>query len=371
MKNNFCIGMVAALLATSCNLSPQGFEIKGKASAELEGKMVYLSEYTGRDSFVRDSARVQEGAFMFRGIQDSISNYKLSFIRDKGQVDLSAVMVLENASYRVSVDSVIRITGSPLNNSLRALLDTNAVLCKKSIVASAELESLKRKGELTPEIESALNAIIEDVYARSQHNEIAFIEQNKNNVAGAYVFASHIHNFDDDTKRQIINSAGPDFLRYQPIELMKQELNKKRAAAVGEMFIDVTLPTPDGESLRLSDVVGKQKITIVHFWASWCAPCRAEMPNIINNYQRFKDKGLEIVGVSFDKQGDRWREYIQDNKLSWLHMSDLGHWHSEAGVLYAVSSIPHVVLINECGEVVSRGLLGNDLTNKLAELLID
>lgn len=370
MKKNLFLGALAVIAtASSCSLSPRGYEIKGTANPALEGKMVFLGKMEGKEFIARDTAIVKDGTFLFTGSQDSVRNYVLSAERvDEMRIPMT-YFVLENAKYNVSLDSVIVVKGTPLNDSLRALIDANLELRKKLISANREIQRLKDSNELTPEKEAGLRAVVDSSNKRTQQNNIEFIEANKNNVAGALIFSWNAYGFDDETKEKIIASAGPEFKNDPAVMKIKDLLDVVKRTAEGQMFVDVVMPTPDGSTLALSDVVKNNKLTLVDFWATWCAPCRAEMPNVISIYEQYKGKGLEVVGISFDKDETRWKDYIKDNNIQWKNMSDLQHWQSEAGRLYGVNSIPHVMLIDQSGKIVSRGLHGQELRAKVEELL--
>ena len=137
----------------------------------------------------------------------------------------------------------------------------------------------------------------------------------------------------------------------------------------GSKFIDFTVPALDGKQVKLADVVAKNKITMVDFWASWCGPCRMEMPNVVEAYKQFHDKGLEIVGVSLDESKKDWETAVKDMCMNWIQTSDLKGWECEAARLYGVRGIPACVLINQKGEIVGRDLRAEELHARLAELL--
>ncbi len=127
-----------------------------------------------------------------------------------------------------------------------------------------------------------------------------------------------------------------------------------------------TGPTPEGGTVSLESLRGK--VVLIDFWASWCGPCRRENPNVVKVYDKYKDKGFEILGVSLDKTKDRWIKAIADDQLSWLHISDLKGWQSQYGRLYGVSSIPQTVLVDREGKILARNLRGAALEQKLAEI---
>ena len=144
---------------------------------------------------------------------------------------------------------------------------------------------------------------------------------------------------------------------------------KQKATAAGQKFIDFEMLTPDGKPVKLSDYVGKGKVVLVDFWASWCGPCRREMPNIVEAYAKYKGKNFEIVGVSLDQDADKWKDAIKKLNITWPQMSDLKGWQNEGAQLYAVNSIPHTMLVDADGTILARGLHGEKLQTKLEEVL--
>lgn len=139
--------------------------------------------------------------------------------------------------------------------------------------------------------------------------------------------------------------------------------------AIGSKAPDFTLKDPYGNPVSLSSLEGQY--VLIDFWASWCAPCRRENPNVVRIYNEFSSQGFEILGVSLDEDRDRWLAAIEEDNLGWRHVSDLRGWSSAAGRLYGVNSIPHTVLIDPEGVIVSKNLSGDALYEKLEALLAD
>ncbi|MCC6182284.1 MAG: TlpA family protein disulfide reductase [Bacteroidia bacterium] len=136
---------------------------------------------------------------------------------------------------------------------------------------------------------------------------------------------------------------------------------------IGKEAPELILPMPNGKDLALSSLKGK--VVLVDFWASWCAPCMKEMPNVKRAYEKFKNKGFEILGVSLDKDRDAWLGAISKLELKWPQVSDLKFWESEACQVYAVQSIPFTVLLDKEGTIIAKDLRGIELDKKLEEIL--
>ena len=141
------------------------------------------------------------------------------------------------------------------------------------------------------------------------------------------------------------------------------------AAETKAMYTDISLPGPQGQTVKVSDYVGKNKLVMIDFWASWCGPCIGELPYVVKAYEMFHDKGLEIVGVSLDKDKASWLAAIAQTGQKWPQKSDLKGWDCEGAALYGIQSIPANVLINEQGEIVARDLRGDALLKEVESRL--
>ena len=147
---------------------------------------------------------------------------------------------------------------------------------------------------------------------------------------------------------------------------LQQQIAGMRSFTIGAEAPDFAQATPEGKLLKLSDLRGK--VVLIDFWASWCGPCRRENPNVVRMYNVYKDKGFEILGVSLDRDRQRWLDAIEADGLTWPHVSDLQQWSNAAAQLYGVNSIPHTVLLDKEGRILARNLRGDALERKLAEI---
>lgn len=139
-----------------------------------------------------------------------------------------------------------------------------------------------------------------------------------------------------------------------------------KSVSIGMPAVDFALNDTTGNPISISSFQGK--ILLIDFWASWCRPCRIENPNVVKLYNDYKDKGFEIIGVSFDENRSKWIDAIHQDQLTWPHVSDLKGWSSAAGKLYAVNSIPATVLLDREGNIVAKNLRGDALRKKLEEI---
>lgn len=144
-------------------------------------------------------------------------------------------------------------------------------------------------------------------------------------------------------------------------------LSQQKKIDVGDKAESFSAPTPNGRELSLNEAMGK--VTIIDFWASWCKPCRMENPNVVKVYNKYHEKGLNIIGVSLDKKKEAWLKAIQDDNLQWSHVSNLQFWQEPIAQAYGVRSIPATFILDEEGNVIAKNLRGPALEEKIAELL--
>ena len=153
----------------------------------------------------------------------------------------------------------------------------------------------------------------------------------------------------------------------QLAQMAEQEKQEQANSWVGKQAPELSLPDVSGRHISLASFKGKY--VLVDFWASWCGPCRAENPNVVKAYNEFKGKNFAILGVSLDKEKDAWQEAIRSDRLEWNHVSDLKFWESEAVKTFKFNGIPYNVLIDPQGKIIAESLRGDDLENKLKEVL--
>lgn len=132
---------------------------------------------------------------------------------------------------------------------------------------------------------------------------------------------------------------------------------------------DFKMPDTDGKEVTFLSEVAKNKITLVDFWASWCAPCRQEMPNIVKIYSEYKDKGLGIIGISLDEDRSEWLNAIKQMDMTWMQLSDLNGWENAAAQIYGVQGIPFTFLVDQNGKLLKAGLRGEELHKAIDQYL--
>ena len=169
---------------------------------------------------------------------------------------------------------------------------------------------------------------------------------------------------------KMISHLTPAIAKHEQTEAIKQLIEANKANLnVGSIAPDFSAKTPEGEELALSDVMKQGKYTLIDFWAAWCGPCRRENPNLVNLYEKYHDKGLEIIGVSLDKTEAEWLGAIEKDKLTWHQISNLNFWDDPIAKQYQIRAIPASFVIDSEGNIVGKDLRGPALHSFIGNLL--
>lgn len=361
---------VAVALALVACQPDKSYVIQGKvADTALENQKVYMQAV---DTVLNvDSATVANGAFELKGKVDS-AVVRLVYIGqnlDAPDVKVVPVLVEPGAKLEITFDSLITVKGNAVNEAYSKVRAEGQVLFQKMQSVMHRYKDSRDNGTLTDSIEMTLSDEY-DVFAKEYATLVFnFAKGNMQNKLGEFVFRNEYNSFDDAQLKELIG-LGSDAFKNEPfVKKMAERLDNLEKVAVGKKFTDFTLKTPEGKEVKLSDYAGKGNFVLIDFWASWCGPCREEMPTVVEAYKKYKAKGFEVVGVSLDEDQAEWMKGIKALNISWPQMSDLKAWKSDVVPLYGIRGIPHTVLLDKEGTIIAKDLRGKELLAKLAELM--
>lgn len=330
----------------------------------LKDSLVYFRTNIG-DSMVLDSAKVTDGKFTFNGKAEEPKMASI-FLQDRrGGFNF----YVENAAIDIkgNVDSLseVKITGAPTQEEwdkfqadLKPINDQEDSLYQQFQAANMQHDTAaaaaiqKQASELDSQKEAAAKK---------------FVEQNPKSFISLNLLRSLVYSSEYADLNKMYTSLDTSLQHSVSGVKIGEQLDKMKATAIGEQAIDFTVNDVNGNPVSLSSFKGKT--VLIDFWASWCGPCRAENPNVVKAYNKYKDKNFTILGVSLDEDASKWKEAIEHDKLAWTQVSDLKGWDAEAAGKYGVKAIPANFLIDQDGKIIGHNLRGEKLEEKLAEVL--
>ena len=363
MRNVIAI-FVFALMVFSCQMAKDEFSIKGSIEGVETGK-IYLQKLVDGQPLSIDTADVVDGKFTFKGKMESPD---LRILRLNEQ-DYFAQFFLDNASVTIKAkkDSLrnTKITGSPTQDIFQIYMTEVEKLNKDMMALQAKYQNAMSTGNA----DEAEKAKI-DGQAMQDNNLFYtknFVKEHSNSVVSAYItlamLAGQVGGAELDS---IVGKFTPEIGASEYVIKLKEMIQEQKKTSVGVEAPDFTMNDTEDKPVKLSSLRGK--VVLIDFWASWCAPCRQENPNVVKLYNQYHEKGFEILGVSLDKEKENWIQAIKDDQLSWIHVSDLQYWQNAVARLYGVNAIPQTYLLDKDGKIIAKGLRSEELGKKLAEL---
>ena len=367
--------LMALLFLASCG--EKGTSVNGNLS-NAEGETVVLERLSSTAATAIDSAEI-----------GSSGDFKLNAgeIADPGfyrlRIDQNnfVILLLDKAeTAEVSGNALdfyrsYEITGSEGSVKLRTLDQRLRADYEKTDSLRRAFQGFQQAGH--PQLDSIMQSIdnaFQGMQASKREFVLKFINDNPNSLAALSAVQSLNPAEDMDVFQKVADNlaiAMPESeyvkqFKTQLVDIKSKQQSVERTA-IGVEAPEMVLKTPEGETIKLSDFRGK--VTLIDFWAAWCKPCRMENPNVVRVYNRFKDKGFEIFGVSLDQNGEKWVEAIKQDGLTWKHGSELKFWQSSFVPAYSLDGIPMTYLLDENGVIIAKGLRGDELEKKLEEIL--
>lgn len=373
---------LATIALYSCSTNSgntSGFELKGNLS-NSKGEAIYLEKLSQTGVTAIDSATIDEkGEFLMNHASPSIGFYRLRI-----NASNFCMMVLDSAQ-KVTVTGDARDLGNTFKTEGSPdtkLFSEYNTLAQGQKMRTDSLENIFRTAMVTLKLDSlradSLSRELQKPYEVmvAQYSDIVAKKIKENTGSFASIMA--IQQLRPENYLDVYKALDKGLTTKYPnnkdiksfhgmVQQTEMMVAKTEAIKVGAEAPELILPMPNDKDLALSSLRGK--VVLIDFWASWCAPCRKELPNVKRAYAKYKSKGFEILGVSLDKDREAWIEAISTEGLTWPQVSDLKYWQSEAVQVYALQSIPFTVLLDKEGKIIATDLRGADLDKKLAEVL--
>lgn len=217
------------------------------------------------------------------------------------------------------------------------------------------------------ELDQQYSVKITDNIDRFSQATLKFANENKQSILGFYALTGLEFAKYQKQIAEYVEEVKDNFPGNKLVTKFADKITVANKLGNGKAAPDFEIPDVNGKLVKLSSFKGKY--LLIDFWASWCGPCRQENPNVVKAYNKFHDKGFDILGVSLDDNKEKWLNAIKEDKLSWIHVSELKQWNSEVGKLYNIEAIPANFLLDRDGKIIARDLRGADLENELSKVL--
>lgn len=364
--------ILASLLTISllsCNKDTNSYKLEGDAIGFEDGTEMYLYTLENKQPKLLDTITITEGKFS--ATYPKNENASLNFLR-VNEVQGSVLFFPENVDMQATIykDSIqaSRVSGGKQNEAYGEFVDKMMAFNKRKQESMERFRAARQANDTAAiaQIQSQnLNIVGEETEYKKE-----FLNNHNNSLFAAMLISEMVG------RQELTPAEANAYLEKMDAKLaateivkdLKTNLEAMKKAEIGNAAPNFSAPTPTGEMMSLKDALGKY--TIIDFWASWCRPCRIENPNVVKVYNKYHDKGLNIISISLDKaeQKDKWLQAIKDDKMDWYHVSNLQYWQDPIARQYNVRSIPATFLLDENGIIIDKNLRGAALEAKIATL---
>ena len=358
MRKLFLSIVAAGMTLAACN-AQSGYKVTGTVEGMPDGKAI-IATVNGSSLDTLAKADVKNGSFEFTGNVSEPTGAYIMVIGQRGAIPF----MLENANITVNAGQAgLTVTGSEGQKIYDQFMAINTTTQQEAMKLQQEYQAANGDQAKMQAVQEAYAKLMTDAQAK----ETELIKANPDSYVSTFVIVSGMGQMEYEQLKERYNLLGEKAKASAQGKAIAAQIAKLESTAIGQIAPNFTITTPEGESISLYDIKGKVKL--IDFWASWCGPCRGENPHVVEIYKEYHPKGLEIFGVSLDNNKEAWVKAIADDGLVWKHGSDLKGWQSAPAQLYSVSGIPHTVLLDENNKIIAKNLRGDELKQKIAELL--
>lgn len=363
MKRTDIFLLVIIILGCSDPISKNNFSLNLNITGELKQK-IYLSKRDAGKWVNIDSSSVVTGEIVLNG---QIKDPEMFYLRS-GQNLTNIFIEAGKITFTAHADSINKgiTNGSKSQAELDSFNESISLITEQlDTLYNQYREAAKNDDQVRLE---ELSELIDTKDDERLARTIDYAYANNKSIVSAYLIMTNNYYLELAELDTITSNFDNSIKQTKYVELLLDRISNLYKVSIGSSFTDFTLNDTTGNPIALSSLIDENYL-LIDFWASWCGPCRRENPNIVAVYNDYNSKGFDIIGVSLDTDKNNWIKAIEKDSLTWSHVSDLQGWNSAAGKLYAVNAIPHSVILNENGTIVAKNLRGEELRDKIAELL--
>ena len=363
MKRTDIFLLVIIILGCSDPISKNNFSLNLNITGELEQK-IYLSKRDAGKWVNIDSSSVVTGEIVLNG---QIKDPEMFYLRS-GQNLTNIFIEAGKITFTAHADSINKgiTNGSKSQAELDSFNESISLITEQlDTLYNQYREAAKNDDQVRlEELSELIDTKDEERLART----IDYAYANNKSIVSAYLIMTNNYYLELAELDTITSNFDNSIKQTKYVELLLDRIRNLYKVSIGSSFTDFTLNDSTGNPIALSSLIGENYL-LIDFWASWCGPCRRENPNIVAVYNDYNSKGFDIIGVSLDTDKNNWIKAIEKDNLTWSHVSDLQGWNNAAGKLYAVNAIPHSIILDKNGTIVAKNLRGEELRDKIAELL--
>ena len=359
----------------------KGYTIQGEL-ANANGLKVVLYKITPDTiPFKIDSCIIKKGKFMMKG-RVGFPEYCAIYVGDNGPLLFLVENTEINIEFNLKDIQKSKVTGSKetdlfveFNNKMADFLKFDPIqspldLSDSTLLMHDDIDSVRQQQVVIKPLQM-LHVDVDSIRQLQIEYKKQFVEENPNSLVTAFVVDRHLsYHLQLEELELFANSFDAVITNSLWVQSIIKKTKAAKLTETGQPFIDLKMLTPNGDEISISDYVGKKKYLLIYFWASWCGQSRKENPEVVKLYNKHKDKELEIIGISLDKNKEEWTKAIEDDELTWQQMSDLEYLQSEGVRLYSAYSLPYTVLLDKDGIIIAKGIQLNEIEEKITEKVV-
>lgn len=349
--------LAASLIGSGCQ--SKSYKIEGQGDGMADGDTLYLTTdmTTG---IPMDTIIAKDGKFEISGTTDSTF---FAMIYNAKRQEINIPLFVEPGTITVNLSKnpgQSKVSGTETNEKWQTLNDSVVKIGTQinriaTYIYDNQLTESEQKDQMAAieRLNKHFNSFITD-YAR----------KNIANEMGYFILTYYPEDVISNKDKLDMIAKMPKAMRNRPaMKQLEQTLKGASRYDIGGKLEDFKMKNLDGKETSIMDLVKRHKVTVIDFWASWCGPCRSEMPSMVEMYKKLSGRGMGIVGISLDEQHEAWASAVKKLGMAWPQLSDLKGWQNEAAKMFNVTSIPFTVIVDKDGNILNKNLRGKELAD--------